>query len=101
MASIEYWKEPHLLRINFREGEVDFSREVSPGVTFHYARAEGEDVLVYVEFYEWPGRDLDGVSFKQIDSSGKTEIEIPEWLLENGPRDGPGELAKLINRRED
>lgn len=66
MASIEYWKEPNLLRINFREGEVDYSREVSPGVAFHYASAEDEDVLVYVEFYEWPDRDIENVSFERV-----------------------------------
>lgn len=104
MASIEHWKEPNLLRVNFREGRVDYSREVSPGVVFHYACADEEDVLVYVEFYEWPGRGLDSVSFKQIDASGETMIEIPEWLLadmgkltENAD---PGELENLLNRRK-
>ncbi len=90
MASIEHWKEPNLLRINFREGQVDYSREVSPGVVFHYARTEDEeDVLVYVEFYEWPGRGLDSVSFKRIGSSGeRTEGASPD------------ELVKPLNRRK-
>lgn len=84
MANFEHWKDPNLLRINFREGQVDYSREVSPGVTFHYARAEDEDVLVYVEFYEWPGRDLDSVSLKRVGSSGETEVS--ERLLAKNRR---------------
>lgn len=86
MASIEHWKDPNLLRINFREGRVDYSREVSPGVVFHYARAEDEDVLVYAEFYEWPGRGLEDVSFKQINSSGEKIMEIPERPLAKNRR---------------
>lgn len=104
MASIEHWKDPNLLRINFREGEVDYSREVSPGVTFHYAaRAGEEDVLVYAEFYEWPGRGLDRISLKQINSSGETMVEVPERPLAkmgtSGERTDPGESGGLPNRR--
>ncbi len=104
MASIEHWKDPNLLRINFREGRVDYSREVSPGVTFHYAHAGEEDVLVYAEFYEWPGRGLDRISLKQIDSSGETTVEIPESLISDAGKltesPGPDDLAELLNRRK-